>query len=214
MDNLAKMKERHARELEEAQEEARIAALLPLAPNSVINLKAQHGVWACYKVKAGDFADFVAPFKPHIQVFSSWRGRYSSFGPTPPKGDESATPSAANYVAAIRVCEGEGYGPSASLILFCNVAGQPVEVHADVCGLGYINQAPVFGARFSSRGPARRGAPETWERYPNPLLEAVSQGLRGPMWRESEEKRQADYAYFFTSLEEAAAIIDAQVYKT
>lgn len=208
--DLEKMKARHAQQRAEAEAEIALAALLPLAPERVTSVLSSQPR-AAYEVPAGEFGAFLAAFSP--LEFSKWRGTYVSFGPACPKSDPKAAASGA-YRAAICVQQGEGYGPTADLVFFAPCGDKIVRVDAKVCGLGYIDTAPVFGARFESEMGGRFGREVArYSRYANPLLEGASQGQQGPGWRERENKRQADYSYFFNSAEEATALIDAQAFK-
>jgi hypothetical protein len=193
---IEQLKQEQAAELEKLQREHTIAEALPLPPDHVM-LWQSMAPWITYEVKT--ISEASAVFQAFadrnlVRNMEHARGAFTHLCPASDRGSRDQVEHRGDYCAAIRVYQGEGFGPDVELMFYAEVSG--------LCRIG---------VRLHDRRQWKLGArpEETRNSYgklvarrfgPNEILNGLSDarikyasGDCGPM------EKSAQYAYMWVA---------------
>jgi hypothetical protein len=145
-DKLAQMTARHDAERARLESELAIAAAMPIAPDSCMATKTG-APWVTYRGRT--MPEALALFRAfEILPAFYYSGTFGHIVPErlAPADDKRAEVKGGPFAAWVRVNQGEGFGPTATLIFYAEVNGAPYRVNVGIKGPDYIGGCSKFGA--------------------------------------------------------------------
>lgn len=153
---LQQMQARHEAERARLEAELAIAAAMPFTPDSC-QATAKGAPWASYRDRT--MPEALALFRAFtVMPVYYYSGTFGHIVPESlaPADDKRAEIKGGPFAAWLRVSQGEGFGPGATLIFYAQVNGAPYRVNIGIKGPDYIGGCSAFGARMVEQRDGRR----------------------------------------------------------
>jgi hypothetical protein len=196
MKTIEQLKKEQAEELERLQREHVIADALPLPPDHVL-LCRNMAPWITYKVKtireAGAVFQAFAD-RNLVRNMEHATGTFTHLCPASDRGSRDQVEHRGDYCAAIRVHQGEGFGPDIELTFYA-------EISTGLCRIGVKLHERVWklGARpKETRDRYKRLVARRF--YPNQILNGLSDArIKYASGDHGSLEKSAQYVYMWVA---------------